>query len=195
VLSYGDATLGVATAMYRQDSWPVLATALDKLANGNGGPLMALADAYYERDASGHYAGKPDSFNAIRCVDEPRMTDPADVIKLNAAAAAAAPFQDSGDPAADVPDICAVWPVPPTLGPHRLQVPGLPAVLVVSTTGDPATPYVNGVDLAKQLGARLLTFEGTRHTAFLLGGSSCVDDAGNSYLIDLRLPADGARCS
>jgi len=54
---------------------------------------------------------------------------------------------------------------------------------------------VNGVDLAKQLGARLLTFEGTRHTAFLLGGSSCVDDAGNSYLIDLRLPADGARCS
>ena len=48
--------------------------------------------------------------------------------------------------------------------------PDLPQVLVISTTGDPATPYQAGVDLAKDLGAVLLTVEGTRHTAYLGAG-------------------------
>ena len=194
VLSYGDATLGVAAALYSSESWDDLEAAIAGLAKGSGTGLMAFADRYYGRDSSGRYSDKPDSFNAIRCVDEPRMTDSADVMKLNSAQAAAAPFEDSGDPAANIPDLCAYWPVPPTLGPHRLHVPGLPQVLVISSTGDPATPYASGVDLAKQLGARLLTFEGTRHTAYLTGNSSCVDDAGNAYLIDLTLPAEGIRC-
>ena len=67
-------------------------------------------------------------------------------------------------------------------------------MLVVSTTGDPATPYQSGVDLANALHGGLLTFEGTQHTAFLQG-NQCVDDAGSKYLIDLTLPASGTRCS
>ncbi len=70
----------------------------------------------------------------------------------------------------------------------------LPPVLVISTTGDPATPYVSGVKLAQALHGRLLTFEGTQHTAFLQG-ISCVDDAATNYLVDLTLPAEGARCT
>jgi hypothetical protein len=154
-----------------------------------------LADQYYDRDSSGNYGRKPDSFNAIRCMDNARMTDPSDVIKLNTTEAATAPFEDSGDPAADIPDVCAYWPVPPTLGPHQLKVPGLPKVVVVSTTGDPATPYQSGVNLAKQLGASLITYQGTRHAAYLVAGSSCVDDAGNAYLISLTQPAAGLKCS
>jgi hypothetical protein len=68
-------------------------------------------------------------------------------------------------------------------------------VLVVSTTGDPATPYQSGMNLAKDLGGRLLTVQGTRHTGFMLSGLSCVDNAGNDYLINLTLPDDGATCS
>ena len=194
-LSYGDATLGAAFAMYSASRWPALTSALADLKKGDGAALMALADSYYERSASGKYGEKPDSFNAIRCVDQPRMLDPGEVTKLNAATATAAPFEDSGDPAAAIPDVCAYWPVPATLSPHRLKVPGLPQVLVISTTGDPATPYANGVDLAEQLGGRLLTFEGTQHTAYLTGSNVCVDGVGNSYLLDLQLPAVGKRCS
>lgn len=195
VLSYGDATLGVSNALYDNASWDSLTAAITQLASGNGAGLMALADAYYDRDKSGAYAMRPDAFNAIRCVDDPRMTDPKEVTKLNAEVAAAAPFEDDGDPAADIPDLCAYWPVPATLAPHQLEVQGMPQVLVISTTGDPATPYASGVDLAKQLGARLLTFEGTRHTAYLTAQNDCVDNAGNAYLISLALPADGTRCS
>jgi hypothetical protein len=54
-------------------------------------------------------------------------------------------------------------------------------VLVVSTTHDPATPYQQGVDLAKDLGAALLTFEGTQHTVFLTG-RPCVDKDVGDYL-------------
>ena len=59
---------------------------------------------------------------------------------------------------------CAFWPVPATSSRTRCRSPGLPPILVVSTTNDPATPYQAGVDLAKQLGGTLLTFEGTQHT-------------------------------
>ena len=195
VLSYGDATLGVAEAMYDNSSWPDLEAALADLKAGKGEKLMALADDYYQRDSSGKYSEKPDSFNAIRCVDDAPITDPATVIKLNQEAAAAAPFEDSGDPAADVPDLCAYWPFPPTLKAGPLSVPGLPKVLVISTTGDPATPYQNGVDLAQQLGADLLTYEGTRHAAFIVANSTCVNNAGNAYLLNLTLPTAGTKCS
>jgi glucose/arabinose dehydrogenase len=73
------------------------------------------------------------------------------------------------------------------------QVQGLPPVLVVSTTNDPATPYKAGVALAKALDGGLITYEATQHTVFLQG-NPCVDDAGATYLVELKLPKEGTRC-
>jgi hypothetical protein len=84
--------------------------------------------------------------------------------------------------------------VPSTSEPHLPNVQGLPPTLVVSTTGDPATPYQAGVNLAKSLGGALLTYEATQHTAFLQG-HRCVDDAGIDYLVNLTTPQAGLRCS
>jgi hypothetical protein len=61
-------------------------------------------------------------------------------------------------------------------------------------TGDPATPYQAGVDLAKAMNGSLLSVEGAQHTA-ALQGNVCVDDIVTAYLVDLRLPPEGARCS
>ena len=88
---------------------------------------------------------------------------------------------------------CAFWPVPPTSTPHEIEVEGLPPVLVVSTTNDPATPYQAGIDLARQLGGTLVTYEGTQHTV-VFQGDACIDEIATAYLIDGELPADGARC-
>jgi hypothetical protein len=63
----------------------------------------------------------------------------------------------------------------------------------VSTTGDPATPYQDGVDLAEELRGGLLTAEGTQHTA-AFGSSTCIDDAVSRYLVDLELPDEGTTC-
>mgnify|MGYP001061227798 CR=1 FL=1 len=195
VLSFLDAVIGVASALYSDTTWPSLLQALADFSGGKGDALMALADDYNGRDSSGHYSRMLEAFTAIRCMDSDRITDPATVTDLNRKLIAAAPFQDNGQPAAAIFDPCAFWPVPPTMTAHTPDPAGLAPVLVVSTTGDPATPYQSGVNLAKDLGGRLLTVDGTRHTGFMLSGLDCVDQAGNSYLIDLTLPDDGATCS
>jgi len=84
--------------------------------------------------------------------------------------------------------------VPPTSPPRRLTFDGLPSTLVISTTGDPATPYQAGVDLATALRGELLTVEGHQHTV-ALQGSTCVDDLVVDYLIDLRMPGGAPRCT
>jgi pimeloyl-ACP methyl ester carboxylesterase len=192
-LSYEDATTGVVQALYSQQLWEPLNTGLNELKQNEGATLMSLADLYLERDPSGEYSTTQDVFSAVRCVDDPRVTDPNQALEINRRYKEAAPFLDDGNPPVAVLDSCAYWPVPPTGAPHVPNVPGLPKVLVISTTGDPATPYDAGVALAKGLGGVLLTYEATQHTVFLQK-NKCVDDAGAAYLTDLELPAEGTRC-
>jgi len=192
-LSYEDATTGVVQALYSEQLWEHLNTGLNELKQNKGDTLMQLADIYNERDEDGKYSTTQDVFQAVRCVDDPRVTDPNVALEVSRQYKAAAPFLDDGNPPVGVLDACAYWPVPNTSEPHVPSVPGLPKVLVVSTTGDPATPYEAGVALAKGLGGGLLTYEATQHTAFLQE-NKCVDDAGVAYLVDLKLPAEGTRC-
>jgi len=194
VLTYNDAITGVIQAMYSETLWPALRDALLALSNGDGTALMALADSYEGRDANGAYSALMDGFTAIRCVDDERFTDPKAAAELSAKYNAAAPFADSGEPPSPSLDICAYWPVPPTLEAHTPKAEGLPKVMVISTTGDPATPYQAGVDLAKDLGASLVTIKGTQHTGFLSLGNTCVDTAGVDYLIKLTDPVQPLNC-
>jgi pimeloyl-ACP methyl ester carboxylesterase len=193
-LSFGDAKIGTAQALYAKSYWETLSAALLDLSKGDGNALMTLADFYDGRDANGHYSNILDAFQAISCVDGSRVTDPAVADQVAAKFAAAAPWQATGDPPRGINDPCMYWPVQPTSTPHDPVVDGLPKVLVISTTHDPATPYDAGVKLAQALGATLLTVDGTNHTAYLSTGNTCVDDIGNDYFINLTLPEDGTTC-
>ena len=73
-----------------------------------------------------------------------------------------------------------------------MSATGLPPVLVVSTTDDPATPHQAGVDPAEELGGAPLTYKGTQHTV-VFDGDSCVDDYAADYLVDLLLPPGATR--
>ena len=177
--------------MYDDTLWDNLRRALSDLKSGQGTDLMMLADEYYQRTPKGQYSNLwKGAFDAIRCMDNDRITDPVAVTAFNKKLLAAAPFEYNGQPAAAIFDVCGYWPFAPTMTPHVPDPKGLPTVLVMSTTGDPATPYRNGVNLAKDLDARLLTVSGTAHTAFLQQ-IPCVDQIGNDYLINLKLPGRG----
>lgn len=193
-LTYDDATTGAIQALYSQQYWTYLNTGLNELKDGNGDTLMSLADAYDGRSPDGTYSNEQDAFTAIRCVDDPPVTDPKIELEATQRYKQVAPFLDNGRPAVAQSDACAFWPVPPTGKPHTPSVRGLAPVLVISTTNDPATPYQAGVNLAKALGGGLLTFVGTQHTAFLQG-ISCVDQYGARYLTNVTLPPSGARCT
>ncbi|WP_245901101.1 alpha/beta hydrolase [Prauserella shujinwangii] len=192
-LSYEDATTGTIQALYSDQFWEQLNTGLNELKRHRGSTLMALADMYNERGPNGHYASTQDAFTAIRCVDDPRVTDKAKILAAQRRYEEVAPFLDDGEPDSSARDACAFWPVPNTSEPHLPDVEGVPPALVISTTNDPATPYQAGVRLAKAMGGRLLTYEGTQHTVFLQG-EACVDEAGIAYLVDGTLPERGTRC-
>ncbi|MGC0364561.1 pimeloyl-ACP methyl ester carboxylesterase [Rhodococcus sp. 27YEA15] len=198
-LSYTDAVTGVQQALYSPALWTPLRGGLASLADGTGDSLLYLADMYQGRANDGTYSNLNDAFNAIRCVDDPPNTDRAVAGLADTRYREAAPFLDDGLGTGRAPlDLCAFWPVPNTTSPHELDpgalaAAGLPAVVVVSTTADPATPYQAGVDLAAQLGGKLITFDGTQHTV-VLDGNSCVDDAVIGYFVDLTSPEEGLRC-
>ena len=193
-LSYNDAIVGTILAMYSKSFWPHLKTGLTELRDGRGDTLLTMADIYMRRDSKGRYDNSTDARVAINCVDRPPVTDRDKVIDADRRSREAAPFLSYGDFTGDAPmGTCAFWPVPPTSMPHEVSVPGLAPPLVVSVTGDPATPYEAGVQLARQLGGALLTYDGTQHTV-VFQGQQCVDDYATAYLIDGTLPPEGARC-
>ena len=193
-LSYGDAIVGTILPLYSPNLWRHLTDGLTELTHGTGDTMLTLADLYMGRDAQGHYDNSTDVRVAVNCVDEPPVTDRATVVNEDRRLREVAPFMSYGKFTGDAPlGACAFWPVPPTSKPHRISVSGLPPILVVSTTNDPATPYQAGVDLASQLGGTLVTFDGTQHTV-VFQGNACIDDIAARYLVDVVVPPQGTRC-
>ena len=91
--------------------------------------------------------------------------------------------------------LCGVWkyknadPLP-----AAINGAGAPPILIVGTTGDPATPYAWSERLAKALaGSVLLTKVGEGHTA-VGGGDPCIDESVIAFLVSSTLPAAGTRC-
>ncbi len=193
-LSYNDAVMGTILPLYSPGLWRHLTQALSELKDGSGDTMLAMADLYMGRDAQGHYNNSTDVRVAVNCVDKPHVTDRAKVVDQDRRSREVAPFLSYGEFTGLAPlDACAFWPVPATSDRHEIKVTGLPPILVVSTTNDPATPYQAGVDLAAQLGGTLVTFEGTQHTV-VFQGNPCVDDIAARYLVDVTVPPPGTRC-
>ena len=193
-LSYSDAIVGTILPLYSPGLWRHLTQGLKELKGGRGDTMLALADLYMGRDPQGHYNNSTDVRVAVNCVDQPPVKDRDKVVDEDRRVRQAAPFMSYGEFTGHAPlNTCAFWPVPPTSRPHEISVHGLPPILVFSTTNDPATPYQAGVDLAKQLGGALVTFDGTQHTV-VLQGNACVDDIVSRYLIDLTVPPPDAHC-
>jgi pimeloyl-ACP methyl ester carboxylesterase len=193
-LSYNDAIVGTILPLYSPGLWRHLTQALSELKDGTGDTMLAMADLYMGRDAQGHYNNSTDVRVAVNCVDKPHITDRAKVVDQDRRTREVAPFMSYGEFTGLAPlDTCAFWPVPATSDQHEIKVTGLPPILVVSTTNDPATPYQAGVDLAAQLGGTLVTFEGTQHTV-VFQGNPCIDDIAARYLVDVTVPPPGTRC-
>jgi pimeloyl-ACP methyl ester carboxylesterase len=195
VLGPGEADIGLASALYLGDAgYAELADALAAAADGDGAPLLALTDSYTGRNDDGSYDGRQDAFWAIACADsgDPAGSE-AERRALERRAAAAAPH--FGVSSLNLGSVCRHWPVPPADGPDTIDAAGAPPILVIGTTGDPATPLAWAESLADQLGsAELVVVDGSQHGAFILGGSPCVDEIGIRYLVDLAVPREGTMC-
>lgn len=182
---------GTGQAVYSPTLWPFLYKALASLTAGNGLEMLELFDTYVGRQPNGTFSNEFEANTAINCLDAPSPSIQA--------IEAAAPAAEQAAPIWGAPDIyselnCAVWPVAATGRPHQIHAPGSPPIVVVGSTGDPATPYSEAVALASQLQhGVLVTRVGFGHTGYPF--SSCVRSAVDSYLVDLTVPAPGTRCA
>jgi pimeloyl-ACP methyl ester carboxylesterase len=183
----------ISSALYDQSSWPDLSSMFRKLKKGDVRPAFELADSYNGRDEDGSYGDNSlEAFLAISCLDYPVTSDPAEIARQSALAVAAAPTLTRPSVVGDV--VCRNWPFANRTPPKPVTGAGAPPVLILSSTGDPATPYQWGVALSKQLqSAHLITRKGEGHTAFNRG-IPCVDDAVDDYFVSGLVPVSDPGC-
>ena len=190
-LSQQQGVQAVAQALYGGvSSWSSLAGQLTQAAAGDGTALLAQADLANGRSRDGRYDQFSSAFPAIRCLDSQATSVAAaerEALADNRAAPLLGPL--SG------PDlICTQWPVPPAKKRPTVTAAGAATILVIGTTGDPATPYEWAQAMATQLdSAVLLTHVGEGHTGY--GSSACIRDRVRDLLVDGQLPPVGTRCN
>jgi len=179
----------VIASLYSETAWSVLATALDKLRGGSSKEILQLADSYSERDAQGHYTNLFDANSAVNCTDDEKTPPVDDLRRLQGEWRQKYPLFG---PSTALNLICAQWPGKRDPYPTGKAV-GAPPIVVVGTTGDPATPYEQTPKLADMLGVGVvLTWQGEGHTAY--PQTRCITNAVNRYLIDLQIPTKGTTC-
>jgi pimeloyl-ACP methyl ester carboxylesterase len=177
-------------AMYSESYWPALERALADAAEGDAAGLLALSDAYYQRQPDGTYGNELEAFQAISCADtadRPTVEETdAEVPQFREVAPLLVPEGSVGS------YFCTFFP--PAADP-RVEITGAGAgpIVVIGTTGDPATPLESTQRMAEALeDGRLVIVEADQHTGY--GVNRCVIDVVNDYLIDLEPPESGTEC-
>ena len=179
--------------LYSEESWPYLDQMFESVMFGEADVALSFADAYNGRGDDGTYLdNSTEAFRAINCLDYTYQSDVA-AMRADAAAIAAAapvigPYFGYGDLG------CVNWPYQSDRVRAPITASGAAPILVVGTTGDPATPYEWAVALADQLDSGVLvTYDGEGHTAYNKS-NACVNDVVERYLIDGTVPESDPRC-
>lgn len=184
------ATMGVIQAMYAESFWPALERSLAEAQEGDGSGLLALHDSYYQRRFDGTYGNELEAFQAISCADREERKSVADTDAESDLYREVAPLLVPEGSAGGY--FCTF--LPESLDP-RVEITGAGAgpIVVIGTTGDPATPFESTVRMAEALeDGRLVVVEADQHTGY--GVNRCVIDLVNEYLIDLVAPENGTEC-
>lgn len=173
------------TGGYTNSFWPALAGALASYVRG--GAAGDLASAYHEggRQNENEFA----IYNAVECSDVswPRnwATWDADTRKVYSTA----PFEAWANTWFNA--ACAFWPVRGPAKPLQIKGQGLPGILMIQGTLDPATPYAGAQQAHKALpSARMVVVEGGGNHGQSLASpaNTCVDGYLNRYLATGALP-------
>ncbi|WP_406863007.1 alpha/beta hydrolase [Streptomyces sp. HUAS MG47] len=193
-LTQTQATNGIAQALYSKEYWTYLEQGLDEADAGQGGLLLALSDSMNGRNEQGQYSNIQAANAAVNCVDFKER------YSLDQAKAKLPEFREAspvfGDYMGWALSSCSQWPVPGTFEHPDVSAPGSAPILVIGTTGDPATPYAGARAMVEALGEGVgveMTFQGEGHGAYT-SGNTCVKRATDAYLLNGRVPAAGTVC-
>lgn len=185
---------GLIMTLYSEDYWQYARSAFKSAFAGDGTTFLQLADFYNDRNSDGSYGSNQLEANmAVNCLDS-RSNPSAKAMKAqNAKLQKLSPF--FGRYWLNGALGCEQWPYKLAKKPATYAAEGSGPILVIGTTGDPATPYWQAQNLANKILSNgvLVTFNGEGHTAY--GRSNeCVVDAVDNYLITGEVPAADPNC-
>jgi pimeloyl-ACP methyl ester carboxylesterase len=170
---------------YDDELWPGLAQALSSYLNsGSTTDLIGQYESYGAQNENEFAV-----YNAVECADVswPRSfaywTSEAEMVDKTA------PFYAWGNTWYNA--ACAFWPVYGPPKPLQIKGSGLPGILMLQGTLDPATPYAGAQDAHKLLpSARMVVVEGggNHGQSFEQPPNTCVQTYLNAYLATGALP-------
>jgi pimeloyl-ACP methyl ester carboxylesterase len=185
-LSESLALLGTASALYNSATgWPKLRAAIKAIKQGKAGKLLELADDYTGRTEDGNYTTNEfDSGAIIDCLD---FADNRSVIEMKKGARAFAkqaplfgPYLAYGGL------VCQYFETPKAT--EVLPTKTANPIVIIGTTGDPATPYEWAQGLHKILtNSVLISLTGDGHTG-QGQGNKCVDWQVDNFYINRAEP-------
>lgn len=148
-------------------------------------PLLRRATMSFAGDA------EEAAFLAVTCNDTAWIGGRAGLVEASARIGAASPLLGWGT----VGQPCAFWNRPAVNTPVPTGV-GVPAVLMVQSEHDPATPIEGARSAAARFaGARFLTVTGEGDHGLYAGGNSCVNKTVERFIVQGILPVEGATCA
>jgi pimeloyl-ACP methyl ester carboxylesterase len=170
---------------YNNGYWPEIATALAQYRRGIS--TVALTQVYQQLGVT--HENEFAVYNAVECSDAawPRNWSrwDTDTRKVDAVA----PFETWGN--AWFNAACAFWPVHGPAAPMKIGAAGLPGILMLQGTLDPATPYAGAQQARRALGtARMVVVTGGGNHGQALANppNTCVNGYLNRYLATGALP-------
>jgi pimeloyl-ACP methyl ester carboxylesterase len=170
---------------YLDELWPALAQALSSYLNsGQTGGLIAQYQGNGTQNENEFAV-----YNAVQCSDVSWPRSWAYWTADTETVYQKAPFQAWDN--AWFNASCAFWPVPGPAKPLQIKGAGLPGILMLQGTLDPATPYAGAQDAHKLLpSARMVVVEGGGNHGQSLEqpSNSCVQGYLNAYLATGALP-------
>lgn len=182
----GPTELAIATllSLYAEGLWPRYAASLADADRGDVGGIRTLYGLYAE-------AADEAAYNAVVCTDTPVPSGSDGWDRLADQLEERSPR--FGAILANEVRACAHWPVRSAETPEPVSPDGIAPILVLSTTGDAATPVENAVNVAASLeGAGLVTVDDTSHTAY--GRNFCVQQIVADYVATGAVPEAIHRC-
>ncbi len=198
-LGIGEIYSGLILPLYSRSTWPALEQALADATDPShpeGFRLLSFRDQLLGRQLDGTWDSSSDGRTVIRCEDSAARARSVvgDRARVKAWARELPFFGAVG--AVGLPG-CYLFPRaaealrPPPDG----SITKAPPIVIVSSTRDPATPYLRGKELQRKIrGSVVVTWDSADHTAY--GRQSpCLDGPITRYLIELTVPRDGLRCA
>ncbi len=185
---------GIAMPLYDDTAWFALDVAFDEAINdGTGDMFLTLFDLYMSREGDTFTNNMVEANWAISCADTYVEGDLAQWEELSDKMAEEAPI--FGEVMGYSQYMCDIMPggEEGPLGPFVAK--GSDPIVVVGTTGDPATPYAWSEAFANNMeNSVFVTWEGEGHTAYGRAGD-CINGALDAYLLRGVVPEDGLTCA